>query len=168
MRKERNSIRKGLTLIELMASTVIAVIVIAGIGLVLFDSHRGYNSMYNRVYSDVVTNGHVARRYFDSIARRAVSHMCLVDSDGLWIKLCYYSDPNVVVADRYSRFFNNGDSLYVEHGQLNPEGALSVESVAEDVTSCRFAKSGRAVQMLLTLNDGREQITTVTSAVMHN
>ncbi len=164
--KKRRS--NGFTIIELMVGAVLAIVVIFGIGMVLSDSHRGWNAMYNRIYSDVVTDSHVARRMFDAVIRKSSSQGFLLDEDGQWVKIYYYSDPNVSVVDRYAKFFNSGDSLYVEYGQLNPEQTLNIEEICADVSSCKFMGTGRAIQMLLTLDNGRERITTVTSAVMHN
>jgi Tfp pilus assembly protein PilW len=168
MRKERKQNRKGLTLIELMISAVIAIIVIFGIGIVLSDSHRGFNSMYDRVYSDVVTNGHVARRMFDSTVRKSSSQGFLLDENGQWVEIYYYSDPNIATVNRYARFFVAGDTLNIERGQLNPKQTLSVEPICADVNACTFKGAGRSLQMLLTLSNGSETITTLTSAVMHN
>ena len=52
----------GLTLVELMVATVLSLIVITGIGIILADSQRGWNAMYNRTYSDVVTFNSITKR----------------------------------------------------------------------------------------------------------
>lgn len=168
MRKERPQNRSGITVIELMTAAIIAVIVIFGIGIVLSDSHRGWNAMYNRIYSDVVTDSHVARRIFDAVVRKSSSEGFLLDNNGNWVEVYYYADPNSPVVDRYARFFCIDDTLNVEYGRLDPKETLSVETVCEDVSSCKFKGTGRSIQMLLTLDNGSQSITTVTSAVMHN
>lgn len=168
MRKERSRNRNGLTVIELMTAAVIAVIVIFGIGIVLSDSQRGWNAMYNRVYSGVVTDSHVARRMFDAVVRKSSSEGVLLDNNGNWVEVYYYSDPNSPVIDRYARFFCTDDTLNVEYGRLDPKETLSVETVCGDVSNCKFKGAGHCIQMLLTLDNGSQSITTVTSAVMHN
>ena len=65
----RHLARPGFTLVELMITMVIMVIVISAIGVVLFDSQRGWNFMYNRLYSDVVADSYVARKKFDAVMR---------------------------------------------------------------------------------------------------
>ena len=62
---------KGFTLVELMITALAAVIVIAGAGIILIDSQRGWNKMYNRVHGDVTTDAYVARRAFDTAVRKS-------------------------------------------------------------------------------------------------
>ena len=57
--------RTGFTLVELMITTVIMIIVGLVIGAVLVDGQIGWNTMYEHIHSDVVTDGYVARKKFD-------------------------------------------------------------------------------------------------------
>ena len=168
MARGRYRNKSGFTLIELMTAAVISVIVIFGIGIVLSESQRGWNAMYNRIYSGVVTDSHVARRMFDAVVRKSSSQGFLLDNGGSWVEVYYYSDPNSSTVDRYARFFHSGDTLDVEYGQLDPKETLTVETICRNVSSCKFEGGGRAIQMLLILDDGSQSVTTVTSAVMHN
>jgi len=168
-KKKRTANRKGFTLIELMIATGIASTVVVGIGAVLVDSQRGWNAMYERAYCDVVTDAHVARRMFDSVVRSANDNTILLDENGSWVEVYYYSDPNLVVVDRYAKFIeNNNGELTIEHGDLENGEILSEEIICGNVSSCVFKTSGRSVQMVLTLDDGKKSITVVASAFMHN
>ena len=71
MNTKRSSIRKGFTLLELMITTAIMVIVGLAIGVVIVDGQTGWNTMYDRINSDVVTDGYVARKKFDAVIRNA-------------------------------------------------------------------------------------------------
>lgn len=159
---------KGFTLIELMVTTALSSTVLIGVGVVLVDSQRGWNAMYNRTYSDVVTDAHVARRMFDSVVRNASSQGILVDDNGSWVEVYYYGDPNSVIVDHYAHFYEANGQLNVEYGEVNPRQTLSIETICENVASCVFKSSGPSVQMILTLDDGSQSVTIVASAVMHN
>jgi hypothetical protein len=168
MLKERTRNRKGLTVIELMLATVFLGLVVLALGMVLADSHRGWIAMYNRVYSDVVTDGHVARRVFDSIIRKASRNHILVDSAGAWVDVRYYQDSSSAVLDRYARFYTSGDDLLVEYGTLDPMEALGTRKLCSNVSSCAFDRVGKSVQMVLKLDNSSETATVVSSAVAHN
>jgi hypothetical protein len=165
--------RQGLTLIEVMIAVVLAVIVVFGVGTMLVDSQRGWHTMYNRIYSDVMTGGYVARKAFDGVVRKATRQKYSLADDGTWIEVYYYADANSVSIDRYARFYydpNVGGSgqLNVEYGALNPRETLDTETICQDVTSCIFTGTGRSAQMFLTLDNGTQTNTIVTSSVMHN
>jgi hypothetical protein len=164
--------RKGLTIIELMLASGISAIVILGFGMLLVDSHRGWNRMYSRTYSDVVNDAHAARRRFDSVVRSASNQGILLDEFGAWVEVYYYSDPNVADLDSYARFYtsDNGTEkqLMIEYGELDPRQTLITETLCGNVSSCIFKTSGNSVQMILSLDDGSQSTTVVASAVLHN
>jgi hypothetical protein len=172
MSKKKSTNRRGLTLIELMAATVIAIIVVSGIGLILADSQRGWNRMYDRIYSDVVTDSYVARKRFDGVVRQASGEKFFLDAAGNWAEVYYYADVNSTNLDRYARFIYQGDgNLYLENGTVDAasvKATSSVETVCGNVTNCVFSASGRSVQMILTLDNGSQTANVVTSCVMHN
>ncbi len=162
-------VRGGFTLTELMVTTVIVAIVILALGSVVADGVRGWQRMYDRVYADVVTDGFVARRVFDRIIRKASRQMYSVDDSGEWLKVYYYSSGAATTLDRYGLFYVSGDELKVEHGiRATPETPLQTETVCGNVSSCVFKGDGRSAQMILTLDDGSQSVTVVSSAVMHN
>ena len=169
MRKRKLTVRTGLTIIELMLAMLLAVIIVTGLGLILADSQRGWNNMYNRIYSDIVTDSYVARKRFDSVIRGASWEKYFVAPDGTWIEVYYYADGSSATLDRYARFFlGNGGTLNIEYGQLDPQTTTSVETICGNVTSCVFKADGRSAQMILTLDDGSQASTVVSSSVMHN
>jgi len=158
----------GFTVIELMIAMIFLGIVTVGVGIVLADSQRGWNQMYNRIYSGVVTDGHVARRMFDTVIRKASRQNIQVDGAGTWVEVYYYADANSAVVDRYARFYLSGEELKVEHGNLDPGDVLSTRRICPNVSSCVFTTTGTAVQMVLRLDNGSERATVMSSAVAHN
>jgi len=168
MRKNETRNRCGFTLIELMVGATMMVIVVFGFAIVLSDAQRGWNAMYNRVYSDVVTGSNIAARTFDRVVRKSSIQWFELDGDKQWVEVYYYEDPNSVSIDRYARFYQANSNLCVEYGQRNPRENLGVVTVCGNVSSCSFMQTGRSMQMVLTLDNGKEELTTVTSAVMHN
>ncbi len=168
MLKNRTTNPKGFTLIELVIATVIMLIVILGVAIVLVDSQRSWNAMYNRIYSDVVTDGHIARRTFDRVIRKASGRSFLLDTAGNWVEVYYYTDANSIVVDRYARFYEADGQLNIEYGKLDPRETLNVQTVCENVSDCVFMAQGTSVQMILRLDNGSEAATVVSSAVAHN
>jgi len=159
---------KGITLVELMIAMLFLSVAILGLGMVLADSQRGWNRMYNRVYSDVVTGGHIARRTFDSTIRKAGKDYITMAADGSWVEVRYYADDSSTTFDRYARFYVNGRDLKLERGTVTPAQALTTNTVCSNVSSCSFTKIGKSVQMVLQLDKGTENLTVVTSAIAHN
>ncbi|MHC4645453.1 MAG: hypothetical protein ACYTBJ_08120 [Planctomycetota bacterium] len=160
--------RRGVTITELAIAIAVSSIVTLVVGVVLVDGHRGWTRMYNRAYSDVVTDSYVARKTFDSVIRKASREMFLIDNAGTWIEIYYYSSSSADDVNRYARFYTSGDQLYVEYGTLDPRTTTSVESICSNVSSCVFKSTGRSIQMILTLDNGSQSATVTTSAVMHN
>ena len=168
MIKKINTTSRGFTLVELMITTVVMIIVAVAIGVVIVDNQRGWSNMYGRINSDVTTDGYVARKKFDAVMRNASSEKILIDSEGNWIEAYYYASGASPVVDRYVRFYEADGDLNVEYGTLDPKVTLSVETVCGNVSNCTFRQVGRSAQMILTLDDGTQTNTIVTSAVTHN
>ena len=168
MTNRKLTTRQGFTLVELMVSIAIAAIVIFGIGVILVDSQRGWHTMYNRVYSDVVTDGYVARKMFDSVIRRASSESLLTGGDGSWLEAHYYADPNSTAVDSYAYLYVSEGDLNVEYGKLNPRATITVGTACRNVSGCTFKTAGNSAQMILTLDDGSQTATVTSSAVAHN
>lgn len=168
MSKKKLTTRRGFTLVELTIATTLAIIVMFAMGIVIADCTRGWHVTYNRIYSDVVTNSYVARRAFDTVIRKASRQMFLLGDTGNWLEVYYYADPNSTAVDRYARFYLSGNELKIEYGSLDPRTALSTWTICSDVSSCVFKGDGRSVQMILTLDNGSQTATVVSSAVMHN
>jgi prepilin-type N-terminal cleavage/methylation domain-containing protein len=168
MNKKGPGTRKGFTLVELMITTVIMLIVGLAIGVVIVDGQTGWNTMYDRLNSDVVTEGYVARKKFDNVMRSASRQQTLLAADGSWIEVYYYASPFSAVVDRYARFYVSDGDLNLEYGQIDPRSTLGVETVCENVTACTFEQAGTSIQMILTLGSETQTNTIVSSAVTHN
>jgi hypothetical protein len=157
----------GFTLVEMSLATLISGIVILSLAVILSDTQRGWAQMYERVQDGVVSEGSIVRKRFEAEVRRASSDYVSVDGSGQWVELGYASSSGGT-ADRYVRFeFTDGD-LNMEYGVRDPRETLSVRTICENVSSCRFSRSGRSVQMVLELDDGSRSTTVVSSAVAHN
>ncbi len=163
---------KGFTLVELMVTALAAVIVIAGAGIILVDSQRGWNKMYNRVHGDVTTDAYVARRAFDTAVRKSTINRSLVDADGQFVEVYYYRDFNSVSPDKFTNFYRNGSLLLVDYGEYDWDSKttipVSTVTLARNVKAVNFSIQGVSVQMLLTLDDEKESVTLVSSALRHN
>lgn len=159
---------RGFTLIELITATAIMIFVILAIGMALVDGQRGWNQMYDRMYSDVVSDGYVARRKFDAVLRKASREKFLIDPAGSWVEVYYFATDASTVLDRYARFYTSGGKLNIEYGQLDPKSTLSNKTVCENVSSCTFNQLGRSIQMVLKLDNGKQTNTVITSAITNN
>ena len=168
MTKKKLTTRRGFTLVGLMIAAVLVLIPIFAIGVVLADNQRGWHAMYNRIYSDVVTDGYVARKVFDATIRKASREKPLLDDAGNWVEVYHYQDADSTVVDRYVRFYESDGQLNAEYGRLNPRETLTTQTLCRNVSGCVFKRTGRSAQMILTLDDGSQTITVASSAVMHN
>ncbi len=168
MIKKRLAASRGLTLMELIIAMAIMLIVVLAIGIALVDGQRGWSIQYDRIYSDVITDGYVARRKFDAVMRTASRDKFLLDGAGSWVEVYYYADDTSTVVDRYARFYVANGNLNVEYGQLDPTATLSVETVCGNVSGCTFEQLGRSIQMILKLDNGTQTNTVISSAVTHN
>jgi len=168
MRRQAGKNRRGFSLTELGAVLVLAPIVMLSMGLVLADSQRGWNQMYNRVNNGLEINGYVARKAFDATVRKSsVNHESF---DANEIEVYYHSDPvNSTDLDRYARFYKVGTELRVEHGELdsngNPADIIHTLTLCDDVEGLDFSQNGASIQMVLRLDDGSESHTVMTSAM---
>lgn len=168
MNKKLSKARTGFTLVELMITTVVMLIVGLAIGVVIVDGQTGWNTMYDRMNSDVVTDGFVARKKFDTVMRNASKEHTLLAADGSWIEVYYYASPFSTVVDRYARFYVADGDLNYEYGQTDPRSTLGVDTVCENVTACTFQQAGTSVQMTLTLDNKTQTNTIVSAAVTSN
>jgi len=74
-----------------------------------------------------------------------------------------------VFVNRYARFFSDENGqLNVEYGSLNPTVTQAIQTICENVTGCIFKATGRSAQMILTLDNGTQSATVVSSSFMHN
>lgn len=176
--KTNRTTRTAFTLVELMVTILIASVVIIAIGGVLAGAHRDYRKTYDRVYGDVTTQAYISRMTFDSICRKSSRyHKTTTGTNELYVY--YYSAGNTTkptddpIPDRYAHFYTTGGSLMVDQGplvSLTPQTADSSIELAENVTSAVFLQpeSSNSIQMILTLDDGKQGITVTCSSVRHN
>lgn len=165
---DRKTGRRGLTLVELMLGILFLGITLCAVGIVLAESHKGWSRMFDRTYSDVVTDSHTARRTFDRVIRQASTERITLDSGNSWVKVYYYSDADLVNPDRYAQFYKYNDSLKLDHGDSETGDVISSQVLCSNVQTCVFNQQGRSVQMILQLDNGSQTRTVVTSAVAHN
>ena len=174
MKPNRMAGRRGFTLIELMVTILIASIVVLGVASVMADAHRGYNRMYQRIHGNVITEAYTARMRFDAICRKASSGGVSLDTSIPMLEVYYYSVPNVhgdadLLPDLYAQFYLNGTSLMLARGDIVSGAVIATEVLATNVTELKFsADSGRSVQMVMTLDDGRDSITVTCGSMRHN
>jgi len=159
------------TLTELVISAVASVIVISTVGIILADSHRGWNKMYMRVYGDVVTDAYVAKKAFNAVVRESSVKRIELGDDGEFVKVYYYQDLTSEELDRYAKFCTTGEKLLVDCGV--PAAGESSETLytivlAHNVKAANFSVNGASVQMILKLDNGKEALTVTCSAVRHN
>ena len=168
MIQKRPTASRGFTMVELMITIVIMLIVGSAIGAVIVDSQRGWNLIYDHINSDVVTDGYVARKKFDSTVRKASGESISLGDDGSWVEVYYCASDSSTAPDRYARFYKTDSDLKVMYGKLAPKVTLDTDTICGNVSGCKFKQAGRSVQMVLKLNDGTQENTIVTSAMTHN
>jgi len=168
MGKNKPTIRHAFTLVEVMVTLMILVIPILVVGIVLADSHRSWNTLYNNIHSDVSEDSNVSVGMFERLIRKSSSDCVLLDEDEKWVEVHYYQDGGSVVPDRYAWFYVESGELLVEYGELNPKTSLYTRTVCENVSDCVFKQVGQSIQMILTLDDGTQTNSIVSSAIMHN
>jgi hypothetical protein len=171
MQKKRTTRRKGLTIVELMIAAAALGIVVLGVGMALAEGQRGWNRMYSRIYSAVVTDSEAARRTFDSIIRKSSRNHILLDESGTWVEVRYYEGLDSAYLDQYARFRALETELQVEYGSIDAEGntnELLTQTLCSNVSSCAFIPVEGSIQMVLKLDNGSETSAVVSSAIAHN
>ena len=168
MVKKNLIIQQGFTVTELLITILIAAIMLLGIGAVLSDSQKAWTRMHNVVFSETATDLYVARQAFDTVIRKASRERMSLDVDGHWMEIYCYEDQDSMEIDHYIRLYEDNGSLKVEHGKLDPRSMVSVSTICNNVSSCVFKRKGRSAQMILTLDDGVQTLTVVSSAILHN
>lgn len=160
--------RRGLSLIELVVAAAASIIVVLGVGFVLADSNRAWHKAYEKAHGDVVVDGFVARRMFDSVIRSASSTGYILSDLGDWLEVQYYSDISAIEPDRYARFKRVGSSIQMEVGSIALAVVLNTRMICGNVTGCTFKVIGSGAQMILDLDDGVLSTTVVAGGFMHN
>lgn len=160
--------RRGFTLVELMITMAIMSIVGLAIGVVVVDGQTTWNTMYSRANSDVIAQGYAARKKLDAVMRGASQQRFVIAKNGSWIEAYTFESDASTEVDRYWRFYVLDGDLLAEYGQVSPRATLTVDTVCENVSACTFVQNGKAIQMTLTLDDGNQTNTIVSSVYAHN
>ncbi len=170
---------KGVTLTELMVTLILASIVFLALGTVIVDAHKGWLTMFSRSFSDVVTHAYVTQNAFSTIVRKSsiavYEYELSVDETHIVaVEVYYYSDTGTTDLDRYARFYISGTTLSVDEGVIDTTVLPWVKEtpdtlvLAEDVASGYFDINGSSIQVVLNLDNGKEDMKVITSAVRHN
>ena len=170
------TVRKAFTLMEMVQAIFLSAIVILAVGVLLVDSQKGWNTMYERVYGDINVEAYAARKAFDAICRKASIERFLLGASNEYVEVYYYDEASTSnMPDRYARFYTAADTLLVEHGNLlsgsydaDPGVESSVVTLATNVTDAKFYVAGTSIQMILWLDDTVHSSVVTTSAVRHN
>jgi len=178
MLKKATTNPKGLTIIELIIAMAVTATVVLGIGIILADSQRSWQRIYDDLNAEIITDSYAARSAFDSVVRKSSREKYLLADDGSWVEVYYYENVSSSSVDRYARFYCVSDAysfgrLYVEYGRWDPaatepKSPMEVQLICSNVSSCVFKGAGESVQMILVLDDGERTINVVTSAVLNN
>jgi type II secretory pathway component PulJ len=166
--------KSGITLVELMVTILISTIVIAGIGVAMVDSQRGFNQMYERAEGQVVTDAYVARAAFDAVCRKSSVRRCLplIGELADFAEVYYYNDVNSPSPDRYAHFRVSGGSLVVDYGlyvsSTKNKTLTGTQTLANNVTAVEFAVQGSSMVMTLSLKKGNQAMTVTCSSLRHN
>ena len=105
---------------------------------------------------------------FERLIRRSSSDCVLLDEEQEWVEVHYRQDGGPDAPDSYALFYVDSDELLVEYGELDPKTSLYTRTVCENVSDCVFKQVGQSIQMILTLDDGTQTNSIVSSAIMHN
>jgi len=147
--------RLGFTLIEMAVSMLAGSVLILVTGAFLADYQRAFNDTYDYAYSSAQEADMAARTVFYQTVRQAASTgAASVASDGSWLEVQYYTQPESSSLDRSARFYLSEQDLLLERTDPDTGQSLSVQTVCGTVSSVRFALTGNSARMFLELDDG--------------
>ena len=160
----------GFTIIEMAVAAVISIIVILGLGVFLAHGAHNWNLLYNKAFTGINQSGYVAVNAFNSLIRKSTASNFVMEdaTPPHWIEVYYYLNDASTTPDRYALLYRSGSDFIVEYGTISPRQSLSTQTICSHVTNCVFNNSNGAIQMILTLVDGSNTATVISSATMHN
>ena len=172
MKSGNTTIRRAFSLIELVITVVASLVIFLAASVLIVDSQKGYNKMFDRTLGEVAVDSEVARRTFETIVRKASQSRSLLDIDGQFVEVYYYDSFSSTKPDKYANFYLNGSELMVDYGDYDwDDKSTNLEStitLARNVTAATFSVHNVSVQMILTVDDNGQQVTVTSSAVRHN
>lgn len=156
---------------ELILTILLSGIMVAAVGLVMVDSHRGWLDSYAKVHGGAADDAAMSGTAFERIVRKASrSRYELTGIDDLTVY--YYQDwQTSTELDAYGRFYRSQDApeeLYLETGSLDPQRVEATVRLASNATDVQFRAFSGGIEMILLLDDGRESTTLVMPAILHN
>jgi prepilin-type N-terminal cleavage/methylation domain-containing protein len=164
----------GFTITELILAIAISSLLVLTMGIVMVDSQRGWIDSYAKVHGGSASDAAMAKTAFDKVVRKASrSRYQFNELDDITV---YYYDNWLTSPelDRYARFYLSEDDpsqMYIQHGKLDggEKGDLLAEVLlASNVVDLEFMPVSGGIQMKLALDDGREETTVITTALLHN
>ena len=162
-----------------MMTLILASIMILALGTVLVDNQKGWLKMFSRTFSDVVVDGYVTQNTFFTIVRKSSIavyeyELSVDETQIVAVEVYYYSDTGTTDIDRYARFYISGSTLSVDEGIIDTTVVPWVKEtpvttvLARNVASGYFDINGSSIQLVLNLDNGREDMKVICSAVRHN
>lgn len=165
--------KKGFSLIELIAAVAAATVLIVCLSISLVNAHKGYSDTYTKVYGDLATDSFVNTKLFDSVIRKSSLSIKepQVGDDSDSLDVFCYENVSSSEPDKYASFYMDDNELKIDYGGLDGNGnklaADNTQTIAKNVEDIKFEVAGSSVKMILTLDDGRQQMTVVCSGVRH-
>jgi hypothetical protein len=138
------------------------------VGFVFSDSQKAWNKTYTKANSSIMLDSHRAGKAFEATIRKASSEKYMLDAEGHWVEVYYFSSDTASTIDRYARLKVEDGTFFVEHGIPSPRQTLYTNPICENVTSFSFSGSGRCIRMRMTVSDGDSDVSFISSAVPQN
>jgi len=160
--------RGGMTLVEMTVAMTVSSIMFLAVMNVLAANHKDFNRTYERVNGNLANDAYTARLLFDRIMRKASADYTNPTEGGTSIEVRYYSAPGVLAVDRFAQFAYDAGAQTLNLTQGNIGTSPAAQTIARNVTSCTFTRSGACIHMALVLNNGKTDQTIAVTATRHN
>ena len=174
MLKIRPIKRAGLTIVELITASVMGVICLLAVGTVVYDSQKAWNETYTKANSSIMLDSHMASKAFEATVRKATCQQYTLDppdeesSISHWAEVYYFASTTSADTDRYAKLYVENGTFYIEHGVFSPRQVLGTIPICNNVTAFSFSGSGRCVRMQMTLSEGNDSVSFISSAIPQN
>jgi len=166
--------KKGLTIIELLITVVMAGIVILGIGAVLVHTQRNWENIYEQVNGETTSDAYVAKRAFESVIRSSSVSLRppALSENGNFIEFYLYENLWSNNIDSYARFYVENGELMLMCGRLDDPEYKEVAGaeagsikVSNDTKDAFFNASTSLVGSMPEETDGNGQTISSEAAV---
>ena len=172
MKKKRSYF--GFTMTELILAIAVSSMIVLALGAVMLDTQRGWMDSYAKVHGGAASDAAVVKTAFDKVVRKASWSRYYFDGSDDITVLYYDNWLTSTELDRYARFYRSADNpsqMYIQHGLYEAGIKKSVRAevlLASNVVDLEFMPVSGGIQMKLALDDGREETTAVSTAILHN